>query len=153
MSYRYSNQDYLNMALCYNEANNICTRACDLYFERYGRRINPRTILGAVQRHRETGSFRPRPDAGRPRYPVRLEEEVLDFFIRHPVASSTDATHVFSVSKSYVLKVLHSEGFYPYHILRVQELLPHDFEDRVEFSQWLCRNRNNNIGTKTINLH
>ncbi|KAL0881325.1 hypothetical protein ABMA27_001206 [Loxostege sticticalis] len=145
MPYRFSPEEYLNMALCYSDAGEIMLRAQQLYEERYGRVVNIRTILGAVQRFRESGSFQPRAESGRPRHPVRLEEDVLDFFQRHPVASTVDAARMFGVSQYYVWRLLRNEGLHPFHFTRVQELLPQDYAPRVEFCRWLLRNRSYNV--------
>lgn len=146
MSYRYTDEDYLNMVICYHDAGELLSSARRLFHERHGRLLNLRTILGAVQRQRETGSFRPRTEgAGRPGYPSRLEDNVLDFFRRYPHASSADAAKRFNVSAHYALDVLHRNGLYPYHIMRVQEILPPDCEKRMEFCQWLQRNNRSNI--------
>ncbi|KAL0892876.1 hypothetical protein ABMA27_014561 [Loxostege sticticalis] len=145
MPYRYSPQEYLNMALCYDEAGQVMLRAQQLYAERYGRHLHVRTILGAVQRHRESGSFQTRLDVGRQRHPVQLEEDVLAFFERHPVASIADAARMFGVSQYYVWRLLRNEGLHPYHFTRVQELLPADYAPRVDFCRWLLRNRTYNV--------
>ena len=41
-----------------------------------------------------------------------------------------------NVSSSTVWKILHEDLLYPYHIQRVQVLLPADYPSRVIFPQW-----------------
>lgn len=47
------------MVICYHDADETLSRVWELFAERHGRLLNLRTILGAVQRFRESGSFRP----------------------------------------------------------------------------------------------
>lgn len=108
------------MALCYRDVGEIMLRLQQLYAERYGRVVNIRTILGAVKRFRESGSFQPRVYSGRPRHPVRLEEDVLDFFHRHPVGSTADAARLFGVSQYDVWRLLRNERLHPFHYTRVR---------------------------------
>lgn len=111
-------------------------------------RVSHHTILDAVYRFREHGRFDPPPvDAGRPPYSAELEEEVLDFFRRHPVASTRDAARVFDVSDNYVWRLLNREGLHPYHYTRVQELHPDDFAARVAFCNWIREERRNILWT------
>lgn len=133
------------MVTCYRDANYSLAEAVRLYQEVYGVRVGPRTILGAEQRFRESGNFMPRADAGRPRYSAQLEESIVDFFARHPTASTRDAAAVFEVSDFYAWKVLKREGLHPFHFTRVQELMPQDFAPRMAFCQWLRQNRQRNI--------
>jgi hypothetical protein len=39
-----------------------------------------------------------------------------------------------------VWRILHHNGLYPYHLQRVQHLLPNDYEQRLQFCNWLQTN-------------
>ncbi|KAL0860128.1 hypothetical protein ABMA27_010435 [Loxostege sticticalis] len=145
MPYRYTNVDYLHMVMCYHEANYNCAEAARLYADVYGVTVNPRTILGAEQRFREWGLFMPTGDPGRPRLPVHGEENVLEFFDRHPTASTADAAAAFNMSPMSVWRILKRDGRHPYHFTLVQELKSQDYAPRVQFCQWLRRHRQCNI--------
>lgn len=80
------------MVECYRECGNVLLRAQALFLERYGRRPSLQTILGAVQRHQDYGVYiPPAADVGRQRVSARIEDDILDFFLRHPMASTADA--------------------------------------------------------------
>lgn len=128
----------------YYDASQSLPEAVRLYEEIYGVHVNPRTILGAEQKFRDWGLFMPQGDAGRPRLPPRREEDILDFFDRHPMSSTRDAASVFRMSQNYVWDVLNREGMHPFHFTRVQELQPQDYLPRVEFCQWLRRSMRRN---------
>lgn len=144
MPYRYTHNEYLNMVTCYRDSNYSAAGASRLYAQRYNTVVNPQTIYRAHQRFHD-GNLMPVGEAGRPRYPVRLEVAILDFFDRHPMSSTRDAANVFNVSDVYVWKILKREGKHPYHFTRVQELQPQDYEPRVIFSQWIIRNARRNV--------
>lgn len=77
---RYTNQDYLEMVLCYRECNHVTVRAANLYHQRFGVHVSDHAILDAVYRFREQGRFDlPPVDAGRPRPTANSEEEVRNF--------------------------------------------------------------------------
>uniref|UniRef100_A0A2A4JFB1 Uncharacterized protein n=1 Tax=Heliothis virescens TaxID=7102 RepID=A0A2A4JFB1_HELVI len=145
---QYSNQEYLEMLLCYRECNQVLVRAVHLYQQRFGVRVSHHTILNAVYRFREHGRFDPPPvNAGRPSHSAKLEEEVLGFFRHHPLASTRDAARVFDVSDNYVWRLLNREGLHPYHFTRVQELQPADYAARLAFCSWLRKEPRNIMWT------
>ncbi|KAI5638961.1 hypothetical protein NE865_08413 [Phthorimaea operculella] len=146
MPYAYTNQDYLQMVICYEECDQVVRRAQDLFFARFGVRPSGHTILGAVQRHQEHGVFNPPAiDAGRPRISPELEERVLQFFRSDPEASTRDAARVFNISHTTAWHILKEEGKHPYHFTCVQELEPSDYQPRVDFCLWLLENPHRNI--------
>lgn len=146
MPYRYTPTDYLNMSICYHMGGENMNEARRLFEAQYGRSPNERTILGAVQRFRESGTFTPRLETGRPRqHPPAVDEAVLSFFAEHPMASLKEAAASLHVHPSYVWQLLRDEGLHPYHFTRVQELASTDFAPRVEFCRWLTRRPSRHI--------
>lgn len=134
------------MVLCYTECGNVLLSAQALFLERYGRRPSLQTILGAVQRRLDYGVYMPpAADGGRQRVSARIEDDILDFFMRHPMASTGDAARVFNVGRMTVWRLLRDEGLYPYHFTRVQELKPLDLPPRVEFCRWLLQDPTRSI--------
>ncbi|XP_046977560.1 uncharacterized protein LOC124543371 [Vanessa cardui] len=101
------------------------------------------TMLAATQRLRDYGQFRsPLRDSGRPpRRTVREEEDILEFFEANPAASTNDAARRFNVSQYFAWSVVHNEGKYPFHLLRVQELNEPDKPARVAFCNWVLNER------------
>lgn len=77
-------------------------------------------------------------DAGRNRdvrVPV-LEEELLHRIEETPSTSTRVISRDLQVSHMTVWRVLREQLLCPYHIQRVQALLPTDFEPRIRFCQW-----------------
>ena len=104
-------------------------------------------MLGATQRLREYGQFRPiSADRGRPhRHPPQHVEGILDFFAAHPDASPTDAAHRFNVSQYFAWSVLKLDGQHPYHLQPVQELSDADRPARMAFCNWMHQQRQRSI--------
>lgn len=91
-------------------------------------------MLSVNQRLREFGQFTVPAHAqgrGREPYPVRLPEEILEYFEQDPQASTRNAARRFGVSQWTVWNVLHQEGLHPYHFRPVQELGVNDLEPRT----------------------
>lgn len=129
------------MVVCYIMTGESLAAARNRYRELYGdqRRVPAiQTILGVYQRLLDYGQFRPRnADAGRPRLAGDIEDRVLDYFRDNPHASTRDAGRDLGISHVTAWNVLHEEGQHPYHFLRVQELIPTDYEPRLRFCRWL----------------
>lgn len=136
------------MVLIYHECGSVLQRAQAMYEARYGRRPSRRTILDATYRFRENGEFSP-PEhhVGRPRFCPEFEQEIIDFFRRHPMASTRDAVRVFNVSQFYVWNILGEEGLHPFHFTEVQELTEADYAPRIQFCRWLREERRNILWT------
>lgn len=148
MPFVYTEQEGLDMVMCYRLAGHSLLQAQVLWRELHPavRLPSRNTILHTVQRFREYGTFRPpRWDVGRPRYAPEVEEQVVGYILENPQASTRDAARVVGVSQYYAWRALRDEDLYPYHFLRVQEVLPTDHHPRVDFCQWLLEDRTWNI--------
>ncbi|XP_026827882.1 uncharacterized protein LOC113562485 [Ooceraea biroi] len=89
----------------------------------------------------ETGSFARRTTdiPGRPRTTrtPALEEAVLNAIEHHPETSTRKIAADLHVSHKLVWTILREQQLYPYHIQRVQALLPRDFPQRLTFCRWM----------------
>ncbi|XP_052746332.1 uncharacterized protein LOC112051008 isoform X11 [Bicyclus anynana] len=111
---RYTNQEYLEMVVCYRECNGVTIRAINLYEQRFGVRIAHRTIMNAVFRLRDHGCFDPpQLDKSVPKHSVKLEEKILEFFRQNPNASSRVTAAKFKVSHTYIASLLKKEKTHP----------------------------------------
>lgn len=148
MAFRYTNVQYTEMVRTLAVCGDNVALACRTFNERFGTRVDNRTMLAATQRLRDHGSFRPntaidRGDNVRAR--TRLQDEILDYFDANPHSSTREAAPHFNVSHLFVWRTLRGDGQHPYHLRRCQELTPGDYLPRIEFSRWLLDNWQRNI--------
>ncbi|XP_011858348.1 PREDICTED: uncharacterized protein LOC105555911 [Vollenhovia emeryi] len=91
-----------------------------------------------VQLFTETGSVKPR-ERVRPR-PVTNENNtvnVLAAVAANPHISSRQITRGSGISQRSVLRILHEHTFHPFHLSLHQELHGDDFQNRLNFCNWI----------------
>lgn len=147
----YSNEHLADIHFVYGLSNGNSLEAKRLYALRFpNRRVpNVRTFANTHRNLCEYGKFQtPRNDAGRPREvrnPV-IEEQILNRIDENPDLSTRQIARDLDVCYVTIWRVLHENSLYPYHVQRVQGLLPQDFPRRLQFSRWILdkceRNRN-----------
>lgn len=136
----YTNTEMAVMHYVYGLADGNATEARHIYQERYPNRALPdsRTFSNIHRRLSETGCFHKGNSEGRPRT-VRtpeIEEAVLHEIDEHPETSTRKIARGLNICHQIVWRILVDFLLYPYHILRVQALLPRDFPQRVNFCRW-----------------
>lgn len=117
-----------------------------VYHERFPNRRIPccKTFARIERRLREKGSLEgDKKNSGRTRNvrTVEVEENILHTVEDDPSTSSRLIAVQVGVSKSTVNRVTKEQLLYPYHVQRVQDLLPTDHEGRVRFCQ-IIRQKN-----------
>lgn len=138
----YTSAEMTDMHFVYGLSNGNSLEASRKYAEMYPQRVAPHhTLFPRIhQRLRETGTFVvKKPDCGRQR-DVRtpaLEEAVLDLVDEQPEISTRRIALQLNVNHMTVFSILKEHLLYPYHIQRVQALLPRDFPNRLEFCDWM----------------
>lgn len=138
----YSNEEMTDMHFVYGLAYGNCLAASRMYAEMYPQRVAPHHTLFARlhQRLRETGTLTKRKyDCGRQRE-VRtpaLEEAVLNLVYEQPDISTRKIALQLNINHMTAFAILKEQLLYPYHIQRVQALLPRDFPNRLAFSHWI----------------
>lgn len=145
----YSNVEMANMHFLYGLANGNALKARRFYAERYPERhlASSRMFSKIHLRLQQTGSFAGlHNNAGRPRSirTADLEEEVLQIIEDTPETSTRKIALQIGCSPKTVWNVLKQNLLYPYHILRVQALLPVDYPQRVQYCLWLSLMIGNN---------
>lgn len=140
----YTNAEMADMHFLYGRANGNGLRARRLYAELYPERTLPHhSVFARIhQRLREEGNFsRTTVDCGRSREvrTVALEEAVLNLIEESPGTSTRQIARELNVSHCTVFRILKEQMLYPYHIQRVQALLPRDFLPRLIFCQWIIQ--------------
>ncbi|GBM61861.1 hypothetical protein AVEN_265506-1 [Araneus ventricosus] len=90
----------------------------------------------------ETGSFvTGMQDTGRSRS-VRTPQVVNDIMQGlgdRPVISTREVFSAVNVPYSIVWRILRDKGLHPYHVQKVQALIPADYPPRVEFARWFLQ--------------
>ncbi|CAH1113854.1 unnamed protein product, partial [Psylliodes chrysocephalus] len=115
-----------------------------IYQKRFPNRVlsSAPTFSSLHRRLAETGSFKRAADiVGRPRA-VRtpeLEEAVLNAVEENLETSTRIIAEALNSTQSTVWIIIHDQQLYPYHIQRVQALLPRDFPQRINMCQWFLR--------------
>lgn len=140
----YSFEDLADIHFVYGLADGNALEAQRLYAIRFpNRRLpNDRTFTNSHRHLREYGSFKTsRRDAGRPRVARNplTEEQLLNAIDENPSLSTRQIGRDLNVCHTTVWRILHEYSLYPYHIQRIQGLLPQDFPRRLEFSRWILR--------------
>lgn len=142
-AYRFENSELVDMLILYGECHQNAAAASRMYAERFLRRHppGPRQFTNLVQRARETGNLQEHRGghAGRPRLQqmLDLEEEILEIIGEDPAISTRQIAHRVNTCHSKVWSTLRENQLHPYHVQRVQSLIPPDYPRRVRFSEWL----------------
>lgn len=137
----FTNAEMADLHFMYGRANGNFLEACRFYTEMYPNRRPPHhsTFTRLHQRLHESGTFEKRSlDTGRHRQirTPELEVAVLNIIEAQPETSTRKIAAELNTCASTVWRILKEQQLYPYHIQRVQALLPRDFEPRMTFSQW-----------------
>lgn len=141
----FTNSELTDMHFTYGLADGNAYEARRIYQARYPNRIlpDPRTFSRIHRRLHETGTFKVDHSAKGVHQTVRtleLEEGILHEIEENPATSTRKIATTFNVSHFLVWKILIENLLYPYHIQRVQALLPRDFPLRINFCEWFLQN-------------
>lgn len=144
-NHRFTNLEMADMHLMYGLANCNSMEARRLYQDKFPNRVLPcnKTFQAIHERLVETGSLEPKKvgRSGRPRL-VRtpeFEEGVLNDISNHPEKSTRELAQRHNVSNATIWHILHEQQLHPYHVQKVQALLPRDYPQRVTLCQWFLR--------------
>lgn len=133
------------MYLIYGRTRSNALRAARLYRETYPARRHPNAnVFRRLDRRvRESGHFVPRANADRGRPRTRrtpnLEENIIALVEENPRVSTRNIALELEVDRHIVWNVINDENLHPFHYVRVQSLLPMDFNVRVNFCTWLIQ--------------
>lgn len=141
---RFTNPEMADMHFVYGMAQGNSREARRIYLQRYPHRRVPnrQTFVKIHQRLSESGTFkRSTAVIGRPATArtVEVEEAVLHEIEHSPGTSTRKIANELNVSHVAVWQILRTYQLYPYHIQRVQALLPADFLQRVAYCTWFSR--------------
>lgn len=130
------------MLLLYGECGRNANETVRRYLIRFPNRRQPTrgVILRLVNRAFRDGSLNPnRYNLGQnaPQNDENTINNVVNFFTDNPRSSIRDAERMLGVPRTRVWRILRQDGMHPFHFTVVQELLPHDYEARLQFCRWL----------------
>lgn len=142
MNFDYSYVEQVDMLLVYGFCKSNGRKSVTVYRERFpNRRVpNHQTFANIVRRLRENGSLKPRTfDCGRQRTTRTIdnEEQILDRVEENPKTSTRHIGLELAIPKSVVNEVINEQLLHPYHIQKIQELLPIDPESRLTFCNFI----------------
>lgn len=140
MPSQYTAQEYANMHLIYGECLCNANAAARMYRERYrnAERHPDYRVFINVHRSLSEGRFpNQMTSEGRPVMPY--EDEVLEAVEQDPSISVRGIEESIGVPKSSAHRILQKNQFHPYHVQRVQTLLPRDYPERVRFCQTMLQ--------------
>ena len=143
MPIQFSNEEYADMVFMYGMCKGNSAAAAREYVLRYPNRRHPcdKTITRVYSTLRETGSF-PKIICDREAARRDRAKDVLLEIDNDPRISLRKLSASTGQSRSSIHRKLQENGFYPYHIQRVQSLLPLDYGQRLIFCNWLLQNVN-----------
>jgi len=151
---KFSTEEMVDMIFILGECMKNVALAVRVYHERYPDRRTPHgtCFQKLLNRFTETGSVA----YAKHRYPKPIANEMMEFnvvgsVIENPHVSQRELSRDLQVSKSTVQRILKQEKFHPYRIVLTQELHGDDFEQRVNFCEFMLQElRNNPNVTRSI---
>lgn len=136
----YTNQDILNLFYIHGECNQIKSRTCRMFNERYPH-LPPmnRQKFDRIEAN-FLNNFKQNPGRNRQHY-VRDEEvnliNVLGYFTAYPHASIRMAQDNLNISRGSIQRILALNKWHPYAQRKVHELRDGDQIRRTELCEWL----------------
>lgn len=139
----FSNHELTDMHFCYGLANGNGREAKRLYEEKFPNRVSPHhSKFQKIHQHlSEHGKFYKR-DSSRPARErtirtAETEENVLHQIENNPSTSTRAIAQRTRISNATVWRILKEQQLYPFHLQKVQNLLPADFPRRLDFCTWM----------------
>lgn len=142
--------EYADIVFVYAFCNGNATAARREYLRKYPRRRLPakKTFSVTFIRLRETGSFNIIPYADGQFAPLQNEgrtNRILNHFDDNPSTSNRRSNRELGISSGSIWRTLRADGRHPYHIQRVQHLLPQDMRCRRIFCEWVLNHAENHV--------
>lgn len=144
MPHTYSNLEYANMVFVYGFCNGSATAAVEEYRRRFPHQRTPdkNVFIRIYNKLCETGML---PSANitserATRQGLDEVENILNLVEDTPTISSRRISAQVGIPQTKVIRTLHMQGLYPYHLQRVQHLQPEDYDRRMQFCRWINNN-------------
>lgn len=140
MPYNYTPREYAEMHFIYGLCDGNARQAARTYRERYPNRErypDYRVFLRVNNAYLEGRIPGAATSEGRPR--IVDERQVLREVERDPSTSVRRISRRTRVARSSAHRILKRNNLHPYHVQRVQSLLPSDYQRRVDFCREMLR--------------
>lgn len=145
MPYLYTAEDYANMHFIYGECRGNASAAARLYRERYPnaeRHPDHRVFVNVHMAYSQGRLPSARASGGRTQ---GYDEDIILNLIENDPSTSVRAIEISTgIPKSVVHRVLKTNKLHPYHVQRVQDLLPRDYAPRLEFCRTMVAKNSEN---------
>lgn len=144
---QFTNEEKTEMILIYGECRRNSRLASRVYTERFpNRRCPDHKIFASLQRNLQIhGSFiKPKRNRNRPVTSDMNSNVVLNFVNQNPHASVVTIACEAEISSTSVRRILKKHTYHNYKMILVQELLPADYEQRLNFIAMMSVIRENN---------
>ncbi|XP_066600036.1 histone-lysine N-methyltransferase SETMAR-like [Prorops nasuta] len=130
----FTKNEYVDMIFAYGEAKQSARRAVQIYKERFPTRRHPdhKVILRVVTNFKATGKvheFSRNRSCADPELALR----VLEYVEENPRSSVRQISRIFNTPISTAWRILRKNALHPFHMQRVHQLLPRDWQPRVNF--------------------
>lgn len=139
----YTSAEYCEMIIIYGECKRNSEAAAREYAIRFPERRHPNgnVFLRLINRARNTGNLVPsnKNVAGHPRTartPAN-EDAVIHAIEVNPTDSVRNVARMLNISRSSTQRILKDNRYHAYHYTRVQNLLPQDYQARINFCTWI----------------
>lgn len=139
--HNFTNIELADMHMAYGAAYGNANEARRIYSVQHPQRHIPcHTSFSRLdQRIRDTGECKVKKrDSGANRTVrnIDFEDHVLQQFENNPKTSTRAIAHAMHTSRTSVWRVLKEFHKHPFHIQKVQSLIPADYPHRVQFAEW-----------------
>ncbi|KAJ8960253.1 hypothetical protein NQ318_003978 [Aromia moschata] len=150
MAERFTFPEMADMYLIYVWCNSNSSAAVTRYRQEFPNKRTPsRKMFDNIDRRlRATGTFyKTNRNAGRQRFTrnVNVEERVLNRVWEDPTLSTRRLGMLDNISQSSVWRILYEQTLYPFHAVKVQELLPTDFQKRLKFCRSMLQKHRDDL--------
>ncbi|XP_066595419.1 uncharacterized protein [Prorops nasuta] len=132
---RFTKAEYVDMVFAYGAAQESACKAAKLYREKFPLRRHPHhtVILRVIKNFKSSGSV------AFPKRKVNInqerEERVLRRIRENPLTSVRQLSRLTNTSAMTAHRILRRNRFHPFHFQRVHQLLPRDYQPRVNFCE------------------
>ena len=118
------------------------------YIEKYGIPApSANSLRSWLQSFRVRGTMADRPRSGRSSTSTNDVRRVEALFVSNPRVSIRDVERELNIPRSTVQRILRATlSIFPYGISLLQQLLPNDYQRRIEFAQHCRREMKNDAG-------
>ncbi len=135
---RHLNNECVDTVYCYGLAEGNGNAASQMYRKKYQnlQHPSPKVIWDTFSRLKELVCFYAT-TIEKPLRSIEDEEQILELIQENLRVSVREISREAGIPPTTVLRILNSNGMYPYHLTLIATILLGDLERRLNFCQWL----------------